>query len=469
MYYQHFGLERPPFKITPDTDFFFSGGNRGAVLEALLYAVTQGEGIVKVTGEVGSGKTMLCRMLQGRLPAEIEQVYLANPSVSPEEILHAISFELGLPTPREASRIELMHAVHDHLVRRHAEGRQVVVFVEESQSMPLATLEEIRLLSNLETRHHKLLQIVLFGQPELDAILAQASIRQLRERITHSFSLQPLRPEEIGEYLTFRLRAAGYRGPDLFAPKLVRAIADATGGLSRRVNLVADKALLAAFAENTHTLRLEHVNAAVRDCEFRMKEATAAPRWVTSAALLIVGAALGAGTLWWLGRPSTPHPSPVTGSAATPESEPSPPSASASSTPAPPALATALSAAEPERTVAPGAGASETATARMAATEQWLENTNHQQRFTIQLALAADDPEELGRFLEHLGQSVETDQLFLYRTRVRDASHIGVAYGSFPTRQAARAALLKLPEAVRSDRPYIRSVSGIRRDADRSQ
>jgi septal ring-binding cell division protein DamX len=388
--------------------------------------------------------------------------------VSPEEILHAIAFELGLPTPREASRIELMHAVHDHLVQRHAEGRQVVVFVEESQSMPLATLEEIRLLSNLETRHQKLLQIVLFGQPELDALLAQPGIRQLRERITHGFSLEPLRPDEIGEYLSFRLRAAGYRGPDLFAPKLVRAIADATGGLSRRVNLVADKALLAAFAENTHTLRLEHVNAAVRDCAFSVKEATAAPRWVTSGALLIVGAVLGAGTLWWLSSPSTkPRPSPPT-SAETPGPEPSPPFASASSTPAPPALATAPPATEPERTPEPDAGATDTAAARMAATGQWLENAD-QQRFTIQLALAADDPEELRRFLDHLGKFVETDQLFVYRTRVRDASHIGVAYGSFPTRQAARAALLKLPEAVRSDRPYIRSASTIRREADRSQ
>ena len=308
MYYQHFGLDRPPFRITPDTDFFFSGGNRGAVLEALLYAVMQGEGIVKVTGEVGSGKTMLCRMLQSRLPPEIEQVYLANPSVSPEEILRAIAFELGLDIAREASRIELMHALHDHLVKRHAEGRQVVVFVEESQSMPVATLEEIRLLSNLETRQHKLLQIVLFGQPELDAILAQPSIRQLRERIAHSFSLQPLRTEEVSEYLTFRLRAAGYRGPDLFAPKLVRHIADATAGLSRRVNLVADKALLAAFADNTHTVKLAHVQAAVRDSEFSARSGPRAPRWMGAVALLVAGAAIGVGGFWWLGGRTTPSP-----------------------------------------------------------------------------------------------------------------------------------------------------------------
>lgn len=149
MYYSYFGLSQPPFRITPDTDFFFEGANRGAVLEALVYAITQGEGIVKVVGEVGSGKTMLCRVLQARLPKHVEGVYLANPSVSPEEILHAIGFELQLPITREASRLEVMHALNEYLLGRHAQGRQVVVFVEESQSMPIPTLEEIRLLSNL--------------------------------------------------------------------------------------------------------------------------------------------------------------------------------------------------------------------------------------------------------------------------------------------------------------------------------
>jgi type II secretory pathway predicted ATPase ExeA len=268
MYYAFFGLKQPPFRITPDTDFFFEGGNRGAVLEALTYAIAQGEGIVKVTGEVGSGKTMLCRVLQARLPASVESVYLANPSVSPEEIQHAIAFELQLALPRDAGRLEVMHALNEYLLARHAEHRQVVVFVEESQSMPIATLEEIRLLSNLETKQHKLLQIVLFGQPELDDNLRKSEIRQLRERITHSFSLAPLGPEEVREYLAFRLRAAGYHGPDLFPPRVIRYVAHATGGLTRRINIVADKALLAAFAENTHNVSLKHARAAVADSEF---------------------------------------------------------------------------------------------------------------------------------------------------------------------------------------------------------
>ena len=135
MYYAFYGLKRPPFRITPDTEFFFEGANRGAVLEALTYAITSGEGIVKVTGEVGSGKTMLCRVLQQRLTPTVDIVYLANPNVAPEQILHAIAFELQLPVGRAASRLEVMHALQAYLVERHAQRRQVVVFVEESQEI----------------------------------------------------------------------------------------------------------------------------------------------------------------------------------------------------------------------------------------------------------------------------------------------------------------------------------------------
>jgi type II secretory pathway predicted ATPase ExeA len=150
MYYDFFGLERPPFRITPDTAFFFEGGNRGATLEALLYAIAQGEGIIKVTGEVGSGKTMLCRVVLNRLDQDVDVVYLANPSVAPDEILHAIAFELAIRLPADTSRVEVLHALQSYLVSRHAKGHQVVLFVEEAQRMPLETLEEIRLY---ELRH----------------------------------------------------------------------------------------------------------------------------------------------------------------------------------------------------------------------------------------------------------------------------------------------------------------------------
>ncbi|MFN3398451.1 MAG: ExeA family protein, partial [Sulfurimicrobium sp.] len=296
MYLAHFGLSQPPFRITAHTEFFYGGGNRGAILDALIYAIRQGEGIIKVSGEVGSGKTMLCRMLQERLPAEVETVYLANPSVSPDEILHAIAFEMQLSLPREASRLEVMQALQDYLLERHAQGKQVVVFVEEAQGMPLATLEEIRLLSNLETQHYKLLQIVLFGQPELDRNLNSPEIRQLKERITHSFALKPLTATEIRDYLMFRLRAADYHGPDLFGTAVVKLIARASKGLIRRVNIIADKALLAAFAENTHTLSAKHVRAAIEDSAFdRPAGFISWPKMARVAALLVLGAAAGAG------------------------------------------------------------------------------------------------------------------------------------------------------------------------------
>ncbi len=336
MYYEHFGLTQPPFKITPNTDFFFGGGNRGPILEALIYAITQGEGIVKVTGEVGSGKTMLCSMLQARVPENVETVYLANPSVSPDEILHAIAFELQLDIARDTSRLAVMHAIQAYLLQRHAEGKRVVLFVEESQGMPIATLEEIRLLSNLETKSDKLLQIVLFGQPELDENLRQNQIRQLKERITHSFRLEPLTGPETREYLMFRLRAAGYRGPDLFTDAIIREIARISGGLTRRINLIADKALLAAFADNTHTLRQKHIDAAVRDSEFAHQQYQTTPagrsRLALGIGILVLGMAAGATLYAVLGGPPK---TPVIGApvVAPPPAAPVPPTAETDNSP----------------------------------------------------------------------------------------------------------------------------------------
>jgi len=268
MYEDYFGLERPPFKITPDTSLFYEGGKRGDILAALVYAVQRGEGIVKVVGEVGSGKTMLCRMLQLKLPKSVEIVYIANPSVSPEDILFVIAHELSLPVSREASKHKVMHSLQDYLLKRHMENRQVVLFIEEAQGMPLETLEEIRLLSNLETDQNKLLQIILFGQPELDENLARQSIRQLRERITHSFNLEPLTREEIYKYLNFRMREVGYRGPELINRAVAKKVEQHSGGLLRRINIIADKILLSAYAEGTHNLSAKHVSAAVNDSAF---------------------------------------------------------------------------------------------------------------------------------------------------------------------------------------------------------
>ncbi len=264
MYLEHFGLDQPPFRITPDTRVFYPGGNRGAVLDALAWAVDSGEGLIKVVGEVGSGKTMLGRMLAARLPAHIEVVYVVDPGLGPEEVIPAIAFELGL-SGDPADHLATRHRLYEALVERHAAGRQVVVFIEEAQNMPLQSLEALRLLSNLETDDSKLLQLVLFGQPELDTNLDAREIRQLRERITHSFYLEPLVWRDVAQYLNFRLRAVGYRGPDLFDARTARAINRRARGLIRRVNLLADKTLLAAYAEGTHSIRRRHVRRAAED------------------------------------------------------------------------------------------------------------------------------------------------------------------------------------------------------------
>ncbi len=267
MYQSHFQLRESPFGITPNPAFFYSGNTRGEILEALLYAVCHGEGIIKVTGEVGAGKTMLCRMLESQLPPHIEVIYLVNPNLNPVEVQFAIAAELGLPT-RGYRVDEVQRGLHAHLIERHGEGRQVVLLVEEAQAMPLETLEAIRLLTNLETARSKLLQIVLFGQPELDQHLELSSMRQLRERITHSFHVPAMEPALVAEFLDFRLRAAGHDGPAVFSPAAAKLIGESSEGIVRRINILADKALLAAFADDADVVDKRHVRLAIKESPF---------------------------------------------------------------------------------------------------------------------------------------------------------------------------------------------------------
>jgi len=289
MYLEYFGLGKPPFRITPDTHVFFEGRQRGPALLALKYAVESGEGITKVVGEVGTGKTMLCRMLPTIANDDIDWVYLAHPSLSADQMLQEIARELGLEMTAHGDKLTVMRSLHTTLLQRHAANRKVVVLVEEAQEIPLQTLEELRLLSNLETDEHKLLQIVLFGQPELDERLADRKIRQLRERITHSLYLQPLDLSDIHAYLNFRLRASGHQGPDLFTPQSARVIEKYSHGLIRRINILADKALLAAYASGSSTIRVSDIKRAAIDSQYVARR----PRWpwsqATGLALLLLG------------------------------------------------------------------------------------------------------------------------------------------------------------------------------------
>ena len=305
MYLNHFGLDEPPFRITPHTDFFFGGANRGATLEALLYAITHDEGIIKVSGEVGSGKTMLCRVLMERLPQQVQTILLTNPSLSRDEIIYAIAEELDLKPQRERLSLVLLR-LQEHLVALYGDNQRVVLLIDEAHAMPQETLEQVRLLSNLESSHSKLLQIVLFGQPELDEHLGMPHMRQLKERITHSFRLEPLLRSDIEAYLDFRMRAAGYRGPNVFSAEAVRRIVKASEGLTRRVNILADKSLLAAFADNAHGITAKHVNRAVRDSEFFRPQASKA-KIALAAGGVAAGLAIGL-CLHYLLPASTPAP-----------------------------------------------------------------------------------------------------------------------------------------------------------------
>ena len=300
MYLDYFGLKEAPFRITPNTEYWYAGGQRGEILAALGYAIGQGEGIIKVVGEVGSGKTMLCRMLVAKLPPHIDSVYLGNPTLAPDEMLAAILADLGVDTPADGRQARLAQ-LNQVLLDRHEAGRRVVVFVEEAQGISLDNLEFLRLLTNLETATDKLLQIVLFGQPELDAMLADPRIRQLKDRITLCLNLSPLTTSEVADYLRARLTVAGYRGPDLFPAPLAMRMAQVSGGLSRRINVLADKTLLAAYADQTRNLEMRHFDAAARDAETVPNVAfpnVVWRRWGWAIAGLGVGFALLA-FIWW--------------------------------------------------------------------------------------------------------------------------------------------------------------------------
>jgi MSHA biogenesis protein MshM len=457
MYLEHFGLNEPPFRITPDTDFFFQGANRGATLDALLYAITHDEGIVKVSGEVGSGKTMLCRVLMERLPASVETIYLANPSLSKDEILFAIADELKLKMDGErATRV--LRALQDHLIQLFGEGRRVVVLIDEAHAMPKETLEEIRLLSNLESNRHKLLQIVLFGQPELDENLNKTDMRQLRERITHSFALEPLVRSDIESYIDFRMRAAGYRGPKVFSSPAIKLLSAASQGLTRRVNILADKALLAAFAGNTHAVSPAEVRRAVRDAEFTRSPGKAQKTRIAAAALA-AGLVLGWGIHVLLpagspAAPSFPPPAAANANTAAVMAAPAPAANVPPRTPGPAVAAAAAIRAAPR----PPSGG-ELSRARFGATQEWLQAAAGDQ-YAIQLiTVISGETDQLEDFLLSASKAVPTEKLFVYSVKIDGRQYYRAALGPYGSAGEALAAMNGLPKLFTQQHPFIRSVA----------
>lgn len=268
MYLSHFGLRELPFSITPDTSFFFPHSSHQEALNTLLVAARSGEGFLKVVGEVGTGKTLLCRKFLDALDAEGSiTAYVPNPYLGPNTLLLAVADELGIEYAPKVNQHQLLKLLTKFLLDTAATGNRVVLCLDEAQAMPIETLEAIRLLTNLETERRKLLQVVLFGQPELDQKLNTPSIRQLKQRITFACRLRPLSFGDVEYYLGHRMSIAGYRGPRPFANAAVKRLFRASGGVPRLVNILAHKSLIAAFGEGARTIEERHVRAAIADTE----------------------------------------------------------------------------------------------------------------------------------------------------------------------------------------------------------
>jgi MSHA biogenesis protein MshM len=269
MYLRYFGLKEAPFNLTPDTAFFFGNPSHREALNTLLAALQMGEGFIKVTGEIGTGKTLLCRKLLREL-GDIDgfvTAYIPNPALTANALRYALADELRLDYHPNIGQHRLVKLINRRLVDHRVKRRKVVLIIDEAQALPGDCLEALRLLTNLETEKTKLLQVVLFGQPELDAHLARPAVRQLLQRITFTYALQPMDSRAVAAYLTHRLAVAGYRGPVLFAPGAVRAIARISGGIPRLINILAHKCLLAAYGEGRSVVTRRHLRRAIDDTE----------------------------------------------------------------------------------------------------------------------------------------------------------------------------------------------------------
>ncbi|MFQ5659803.1 MAG: ExeA family protein [Gammaproteobacteria bacterium] len=265
MYLEHYNLRKLPFTITSDTEFFMNRAGYQDALNVLLVALRSGEGFVKVTGEVGVGKTLLCRKLLNSLKGEYVTAFIYNPYLQPDTLLFAIADELGVSYETASNQHILQKRITKALLSQHAQGKRVVLCLDEVQAMPVRTLETLRLLTNIETEKRKLLQVVLFGQPELDVLLEQPSVRQLKQRITFSYKLKPLNRTAMKTYIRHRLAVAGYKGRELFTNSTLDTLHHASGGLPRMINILAHKALLVAYGRGDHVIKNRHLQAAVED------------------------------------------------------------------------------------------------------------------------------------------------------------------------------------------------------------
>ncbi len=491
MYLSHFGLSEQPFTHVPATKFFYDGANRGEVLDALVYVLTHGEGvegIITVTGEDGSGKTTLCRLLGNRLPLNIKTIYLAKPDLSPEELLHSIADELKFQLAGSRATASTPISICDlkNALEKHA-GVQVVLLIDEAHAIAPEILEELRLLYEGEATRHKLLQIVLFGQTKLQNTLALPQVRQFRNLVTRHFTLPPFNAKATKDYLGYCMRAVGYNGPDIFSPEAVRLITMASGGIVHRINILADKSMLSAFASNTRDIDARQIKAVIKDTGIRRGII-----WPYSLALLnhriagavAVTAVLVLGVLGWrsvqtnvtppvaslpfdvttsapvsaplyLPTPVTVIPStvaPVAASAPGTTSPPSPPE-SVSGT-----LSAQVTSAAPSDPLSTGKldiggvklGDHKLLGQRVEATKQIMATVN-KEYYSIQLFITDNiQPDRMERFLIRAQNLVKLSDLYMHPVNKEGQAHFRVFYGIYPTRDQASIAMDELPQKYKT-------------------
>ncbi|SGY96832.1 ExeA family protein [Moritella viscosa] len=295
MYNAHFGLTEVPFGLTPNTQFYHPLVPHFEALQVLTTALASGEGFIKVTGEVGTGKTLICRKLLNELGDDYVIAYLPNPYLTPNEMRAAVASELGIDASLDQHK--LTEALNHQLISLSAEAKQVVLLTDEAQMLPHETLEALRLISNLETESKKLMQVVLFGQPELDTRLKQDNLRQLRQRITFSYQLRPLLINETASYVEHRLTVSGYRGASLFEPRALRMLHQASGGIPRLINVLAHKCLMLSYGLNDHKVSVALVKLAIKDTESAIQRRNL--RLPILAGVLVIEVIL---VIWWFGE-----------------------------------------------------------------------------------------------------------------------------------------------------------------------
>lgn len=281
MYLYHFGIRELPFTLTPNTSYFYGLPSHKQAMEVLTLALKSGEGFIKVTGEVGTGKTLICRKLLNELPEHFVTAYIPNPFLSPEELRRAVATELGVELSENADQQEFTQRIQEKLINIHKGGHSVVLIIDEAQALPVESLEVMRLFTNLETESRKLLQVVLFGQPELDEKLSLPELRQLRQRITFTYSLDTMNLDQLYHYVKHRLTVSGYRGNDVFTRKVCKQLFVATQGTPRIVNVLCHKAMMLAYGEGLSEVKAKHIKLAVEDTD--ACETKASRKW-----------------LWWL-------------------------------------------------------------------------------------------------------------------------------------------------------------------------